>query len=86
MSVKLVEEVHDGVGVQSGGANDHVFLVGRPVRGVGSAQLFPLHPRVSQLLKLSTAPGQCQSQFCGLGWVRSPGGAYGGWLAAGDDR
>ena len=54
MGVELVEEVHDGVGVQRGGADDHVFLVGRPVGGVGAAQLLPLHPRVRQLLELKT--------------------------------
>lgn len=50
--VELVEEVHDGVGVQRGGAHHHVLLALRAVRRVRAAQLLPLHPREGELLQL----------------------------------
>lgn len=50
--VELIEEVHDGVRVQGGAANDHMLLALRPVRRIGAAQLLPLHPCKCQLFKL----------------------------------
>lgn len=52
MGVELVEEVHDGVGVECGAADDHMLLGLCPVTAVRPTQLLPFHPSESQLFEL----------------------------------
>jgi len=52
MGVELVEEVHDGIRVQGGGAYHHVLLTLGTMGTVAAAQLLALHPREGQLFKL----------------------------------
>lgn len=52
MGVELIQEVHDGVGVEGGRAHHHVFLRLRPVRRVRTAELLSLHPRERKLFEL----------------------------------
>jgi len=59
MCVEFVEKVHDAVGLQRGGDDDHVFLVLRPMTAVRASHLLALHPRVRQLLEL-------QRENCGV--------------------
>ena len=75
MWVELIEEIHDGVCLQRGGADDDVFLRLGAMAAVRPALLLTLHPRVRQLLKLSpwkhTQSGQ-RASGCkcidGLSW------------------
>ena len=67
MSVEFVEEIHDGVSVERGGADDDVLLVLRAVTGVRAALLLPLHPRERQLLELPGTRKKQTQRYCCVG-------------------
>lgn len=67
MGVELVQEVHDGVGVQRRRADDHVLLALGPVGRVAAAQLLPFHPREGKLFELLTRErGEKRKGNCAL--------------------
>lgn len=69
MRVELVQKVHNGVRVQRGRADDHVFLALGAMRRVRAAQLLAFHPREGQLLELEVRAGDArvgwESVICG---------------------
>ena len=59
MSVEFIEEIHDGIGIECGGADDDVFFVLSSVTAVRSSLFLTLHPSESQLLKLQEVKQKC---------------------------
>ena len=55
MSVEFIEEIHDGVGIERGGADDDMFFILCTVTAVRAPLFLTLHPCESQLLELQKA-------------------------------
>ncbi len=53
MSIKFIEEVHNGVGMERCGTNNNMVLIVGSMSRVVPTQLLPFHPSEGQLLKLS---------------------------------
>lgn len=54
MCIELIEEVHDGVRMQSRRAHNHMLLALRPMRWVAPPQFLSFHPGEGQLLELGS--------------------------------
>ena len=52
MSVEFIEEIHDGVGIERGGADDDMFFILCAMTTVRAPLFLTLHPCESQLLEL----------------------------------
>ena len=52
MSVEFIEEIHDGVGIERGGADDDMFFIMCAMTTVRPSLFLTLHPCESQLLEL----------------------------------
>ena len=52
MSVEFIEEIHDGVGIERGGADDDMFFILCTVTAVRPPLFLTFHPCESQLLEL----------------------------------
>lgn len=58
MSIKLIEEVHNGICVKSGATHDNMMLIRSSVGRVISSEFLSFHPGESKLFKLGREDNQ----------------------------